>query len=139
MDEKLFALELLTNSVIPNRYTHTRVPPSPSELTSTAILKIAIDTASAKIRAGGPEDERWDMRNEEVLDRVWTGVVPTYMRLGEPVAGPYNRVEEVPGHVGGWVVGENERRSRECVEGAGKVSFLFLSESWGWGWNVLMC
>lgn len=61
------------------------------------------------------------MRNEDVLDRVWTGVVPTYMRLEEPVAGPYNRVNEVPEHIGGWVSGENERRRRGCVEGAKKV------------------
>ncbi|KAH7412303.1 putative flavin-nucleotide-binding protein [Phaeosphaeria sp. MPI-PUGE-AT-0046c] len=120
-DEKLWAMRLLTNSVVPGRWEETRVPPTKAELTSTAILKFSIETASAKVREGGPEDERWDMKNEEVLGRVWTGVVPVYERLGTPAAGPYNRVKEVPGHIGEWVAEENERREREVVEGAKKA------------------
>lgn len=119
--EKLFAMELITNSVVPDRWSNTRVPPTNAEMTSTAIIKMRIDTASGKVREGGPEDERWDMKREDVLDAVWTGVVPVYERLGTPVPGPYNRVAKVPEHVGVWVGEENERRERGVVEGARKA------------------
>lgn len=51
------------------------------------------------MREGVPNDEPPDLADEEVLGRVWTGVVPLYERFGEPVPGPYNRVQDVPDHV----------------------------------------
>lgn len=100
--EKLYALELITNSIVPHRWANTRVPPNAAEMQSTSVLKVSISTGSAKIRTGGPHDERGDMEDEEVLGRVWTGVVPVHSVLGAPVAGGYNRVGEVPGYLEGW-------------------------------------
>ncbi|KAJ4293879.1 hypothetical protein N0V88_005393 [Collariella sp. IMI 366227] len=85
--EKLFAMELITNSVVPSRWENSRVPPNNAEMQSTSVLKVKIATGSAKIRSGGPHDERGDMEDEKLLDRVWTGVVPVYSVMGEPVPG----------------------------------------------------
>lgn len=120
LEEKLWAMQLITNSVVPDRWAHTRVPPDGAEMSSTRILKVEIETASGKVREGCPEDERKDMKREDVLDEVWTGVVPVYERLGTPVEGPYNRVKEVPGHVGRWVEEENGRREGYAGEAARK-------------------
>jgi nitroimidazol reductase NimA-like FMN-containing flavoprotein (pyridoxamine 5'-phosphate oxidase superfamily) len=93
LDEKLWAMELITNSVVPDRWKHTRIPPNKQ------ILKVTIDSGSAKVREGVPNDEQCDLGDESVLDKVWTGVLPLYEQFGEPVPGPYNRVQEVPQHV----------------------------------------
>ncbi|TVY53608.1 hypothetical protein LSUE1_G009473 [Lachnellula suecica] len=118
-EEKLWAMELITNSVVPARWQHTRLPPTPAEFQSTSILRVSIASASAKIREGVPNDEAGDLRNEEVLDAVWTGVLPLYEQLGEPVAGPYNRVEVVPEHVSGYREGFNGG-NREYAEAAAR-------------------
>lgn len=92
-------MELITNSVVPNRWMNTRIPPNPAEMQSTQILKVVIDSGSAKVREGVPNDEKVDLENDQVLDAVWTGVLPLYEQFGEPVPGPYNRVKDVPDHV----------------------------------------
>lgn len=120
--EKLWAMEIITNSVIPDRYAHTRVPPDASEMQSTRILKVGISSASGKVREGVPNDERKDLEREEVLGRVWTGVVPLYEVFGEPQAGPYNRVKEVPEHVEGFVLHGNEVGERYAYDAAHKAA-----------------
>jgi hypothetical protein len=113
-------MQLITNSVVPNRYENTRIPPDAAEMQSTRILKMIITSASGKVREGCPEDERKDMKNEEILDTVWTGVVPVYEKLGEPLPGPYNRVKDVPAHVSAFVQGENVKREEYAMEAAKK-------------------
>ena len=106
--EKLYAMELITNSIVPSRWSNTRVPPNAAEMQSTSVLRVKIATGSAKIRSGMPHDERGDMEDEELKGRVWTGVVPVYQTFGEPVAGPYNGVGEVPGYLEEYRVAANE-------------------------------
>ena len=124
VDEKLWAMQLITNSVVPDRYENTRVPPDGAEMQSTRILKMRIESASGKVREGVPEDERKDMKREDVLDTVWTGVVPVYEKLGEPQPGPYNRVGAVPEHVAKFVKEENEKREKYAFEAAHKPASL---------------
>lgn len=124
VDEKLWAMKLITNSVIPERYENTRIPPDNAEMQSTRILKVTVSSASGKVREGVPEDERKDMKREDVLDQVWTGVVPLYEQLGKPVPGPYNRVGEVPEHVRAFVDGENEKREKYAGAAARKPAPL---------------
>ena len=119
-DEKLWAMELITNSVVPDRWQNSRGPPDGAEMQSTRILKVSIQAASGKVREGVPEDERKDMKREDILDSVWTGVVPVYERLGDPVPGPYNRVKKVPEHVASFVSGENKARENYAVEATKK-------------------
>lgn len=75
LDEKLWAMELITNSVVPDRWRHTRVPPNAAEMQSTQILKVKIDSGSAKVREGVPNDEKGDLGDKEVLGSVWVGVL----------------------------------------------------------------
>ncbi len=116
--EKLYAMELITNSIVPQRWTHTRTPPNAAEMQSTSVLRVRISAGSAKVRTGGPHDEKADMEDGGLVERVWTGVVPVYSVLGEPVAGGYNKLEEVPEYLEGWrgeVNKEAETYAREAV------------------------
>ena len=68
-------------------------------MASTTILKVKIVNGSGKVRTGGPDDERKDTEREDLLERVWTGVVPMWETVGEPVSGGDSRVKDVPAHV----------------------------------------
>jgi nitroimidazol reductase NimA-like FMN-containing flavoprotein (pyridoxamine 5'-phosphate oxidase superfamily) len=119
-EEKLFAMQLITDSVVPGRWANTRVPPNKGEMASTQILRVKVHSGSAKVREGVPTDERGDLNDEEVMGRVWTGVVPVYEVLGEPVPGPYNRVGDVPEHVREWMERVNEENVGYATEAARK-------------------
>ncbi|KAK1713588.1 flavin-nucleotide-binding protein [Colletotrichum lupini] len=119
--ERLYAMQLITDGVVPGRWEASRVPPNKSELSSTSVLKVRIATGSAKIREGPPGDDRADKEDAEVTGRVWTGVVPVYQVLGEPVAGPYNEVAEVPGYLGEYVRETNAVAKEAAFEAARKV------------------
>ncbi|EKD14656.1 uncharacterized protein L3040_000179 [Drepanopeziza brunnea f. sp. 'multigermtubi'] len=116
--EKLWAMEHITNGVVPERWAHARVPPTRTEMTSTQILRVRIVDASAKVRAGPPGDDRRDMRDGELRARTWIGVVPTWMCYGEPVASPENRCGEVPEHISSFVRRENEAGERNALAAA---------------------
>ena len=120
VEEKLWAMELITNSVVPDRWKNTRVPPNKGEMASTQILRVRIESGSGKVREGCPNDEKCDLDDEEVLGRVWTGVMPLYERFGEPVPGPYNRVDEVPVHVTEYKEAVNKGNEKYAAEAASK-------------------
>jgi nitroimidazol reductase NimA-like FMN-containing flavoprotein (pyridoxamine 5'-phosphate oxidase superfamily) len=101
-DEKLAALEALTERLLPGRWQDARRP-SPKELKATAVLRMPLDEASAKIRDGGADDG--DTPDAE-LD-VWAGQIPLVttalapvpdadLRPGIPVP-PYARRYRRPG------------------------------------------
>jgi nitroimidazol reductase NimA-like FMN-containing flavoprotein (pyridoxamine 5'-phosphate oxidase superfamily) len=50
-EEVLWAMRLITNESVPHRWENSRHPPSKSEIMATAVLKIRVETASAKTRA----------------------------------------------------------------------------------------
>ncbi|EPS41513.1 hypothetical protein H072_4555 [Dactylellina haptotyla CBS 200.50] len=111
-DEKLYAMKLITNGVIPGRYDDTRVPPDGAEMQSTQILRVTIDHASAKIRTGEPGDYEKDLKREDVLNKTWTGIIPMYQAYGEPQESSYNRVKPVPEYIQNYVkeTGETEKQ-----------------------------
>jgi nitroimidazol reductase NimA-like FMN-containing flavoprotein (pyridoxamine 5'-phosphate oxidase superfamily) len=82
-DEKLLALEALTEKLLPGRWAEARTP-TPKELRATSVLRLPLDEASAKIRDGGPEDG--DTPDAE-LD-VWAGHVPLVVQALAPVPDP---------------------------------------------------
>jgi hypothetical protein len=45
----------------------------------TAVIELAVESASAKVAEGAPEDEA-----EDYALAVWAGVVPVATTLGEP-------------------------------------------------------
>ncbi len=81
--EKLAALEAFTEKLLPGRWAEARQP-TRKELKATSVLWLPLDEASAKLRAGGPEDG--DTPDAE-LD-VWAGHVPLVVRALEPVPDP---------------------------------------------------
>lgn len=115
-EEKLYAMELITNRIVPSRWSNSRIPPTPAEMQSTSILRVKIQAGSAKLRSGGPHDDRHDLEDGELLERVWTGVVPAYTVLGEPVASEYNRVKEVPGYLRDFVRETNVEEREFALE-----------------------
>ncbi|KAM3544728.1 hypothetical protein ARSEF1564_002318 [Beauveria bassiana] len=110
--EKVYALKLLTDSVVPGRWDAARLPPTRAELQSTAVLRVKIASGSFKARDGETGDDRHDMENEEVRRRVWTGVVPVHQVFGSPIASSYNRVEETPAYIAEYA----QEQTRENAE-----------------------
>lgn len=115
--EKLYAMELITNSVVPGRWEHTRIPPDEAEMNSTSILKMKVTSASAKVRTGPPSDDRKDNERPGLRDKVWTGVVPVFETLGTAVPSLDNSVVEVPKHVSDFI-GKRNSAERTYAEGA---------------------
>ena len=119
-EEKVWALKLITNSVVPERWEHTRSPPNSAEMQSTKVLKVDITSAGAKIRNGGPKDDRKDLKTQDLVDHVWTGVVPMHETFGEPVPSGHNQVEKVPEYLQGFLEQRNKDSEAFAVEAAGK-------------------
>ncbi|KAH6957629.1 hypothetical protein BKA56DRAFT_602252 [Ilyonectria sp. MPI-CAGE-AT-0026] len=105
--EKLYVMELITDSVVPDRWRHTPLPPTKAELQSTGILKVRIASGSTKIRAEQAHDDKNDMENKVMRDSVWTGVLPIQQTIGELLVSPYNRVD-VPGYISEFIKDFNE-------------------------------
>lgn len=79
-EDKYRALEAFTEKLIPGRWGDARLP-SEKELKATAVLRLSLDEASAKVRAGGPVDEEEDYELP-----VWAGMVPLRISAGAPQA-----------------------------------------------------
>lgn len=121
VEEKLYAMELITNGIVPDRWRNSRVPPTKGEMASTGLLRVKIVAGSGKIRSGMPGDDKFDLDNQEVTDKVWTGVLPVWNQMGEPMPGPNNKVEKVPEHVRDFIKDGNEVAKEVAIEQATKV------------------
>lgn len=108
-DEILWAMQLITDAVVPGRWEGSRVPPDEGEIASTRILKVRIESASAKIRDSGVKDDAKDLKDEAVTGRVWTGVIPYVEMLGTPTPAETNKVAAVPAYISGYVKEHNEK------------------------------
>jgi nitroimidazol reductase NimA-like FMN-containing flavoprotein (pyridoxamine 5'-phosphate oxidase superfamily) len=87
--ERLKALEIISNQIIPNRWEEARLP-NKNELKATMILKIEISEASAKIRKGPPVDDKKDYKLP-----IWAGVLPINKTYGKPIPDE-NLSKEIP-------------------------------------------
>lgn len=93
-EEKLRALEALTEHVIHGRWKDVRHP-SESELKATIVLALPLAEVSAKVRLGPPKDDEADYRLP-----IWAGILPVPVTPGVPEADP--RLVpgvELPGYV----------------------------------------
>ena len=68
--EKERGLFVISEQVLKGRWDEVR-PPTDQELKATSVLRVNIETASAKIRTGPPSDDA-----EDYALPVWAGVVP---------------------------------------------------------------
>jgi hypothetical protein len=117
-EERLWAMQLITDGVVPGRWAATRVPPTPGELASTSLLRIRITAGSAKIRSGMPNDDKADREDGDLLAKTWTGVVPVYQTYGEPLSGPYNQLATLPGYLADYIKDSNDTNKDMAAEAA---------------------
>ncbi|TVY85569.1 hypothetical protein LSUE1_G000099 [Lachnellula suecica] len=117
-DERVWAMELVTNSVVPERWENSRTPPTKTEMTSTTILRVKIHVGSAKLRSGGPHDDRFDLKDESVRGKYWAGVVPLWEVMGEPIASGDNSVAQVPGYLRDYVQKQNDENKEIALNAA---------------------
>jgi nitroimidazol reductase NimA-like FMN-containing flavoprotein (pyridoxamine 5'-phosphate oxidase superfamily) len=80
--EKLQALEAITEHLMPGRWADTRQPTA-LELKGTSVVAVTIESASAKIRTGPPADDE-----EDYALPMWAGVLPLQQQWGQPVDDP---------------------------------------------------
>jgi uncharacterized protein len=78
-EEKLEALRLLSEHIIPGRWADARQP-NERELKQTSVLKLPIEEFSAKVRTGPAIDDE-----EDLSFPTWAGVVPLEMTAGAPI------------------------------------------------------
>lgn len=116
--EKVFAMELITNKVLSERWQNSRVPPDKVEMTSTMILKVTFETGSAKIRKGEPHDEGKDLNREDVTGSVWTGVVPLFEQYGTPIPSASNKVKDVPEYIKSYVDDTSKSNRKAAIDAA---------------------
>lgn len=69
-DEKLRALRIITESTLPGRWDELRAPLD-KEVKMTGVIALAIESASAKVSSGMPDDE-----DEDYTIPVWAGILP---------------------------------------------------------------
>lgn len=80
LEEKLHALELITNHIVPQRWDEVRGP-NELEMRQTVVLAVPLEEVAAKVRTGPPVDDEEDYQLP-----VWAGVVPILRQLGQPVS-----------------------------------------------------
>ena len=81
-EEKLEALRLLSEHIIPGRWADVRQP-NEKELKATSVLCLPIEEFSAKVRSGPAIDDE-----EDYSFPTWAGVVPLEMKAETPLDDP---------------------------------------------------
>ena len=104
-------MQLITDNLVPSRWENTRYP-NATELRSTGILRVEIRSASAKVRAGTTGEDRKDLADTGMRERVWAGVVPNFTVWGEPVESATNLKKDVPAYIADWVEKENAKNEK---------------------------
>ena len=88
-DEKMHALEVLTEHIARGRWAEARKP-TIKEMNATTVVGITIEQASAKMRTGPPGDDEADYALP-----IWAGVLPLGEQAGAPLPDPRLR-EGIP-------------------------------------------
>ena len=78
-EEKLLALRLLSEHIIPGRWNEARQP-NEKELKATTVIRLQIQEFSAKVREGQVIDDE-----EDYSFPVWAGVLPINLVAGDPI------------------------------------------------------
>jgi hypothetical protein len=75
-ETKLRAMKFISENTMPGRWDELRASHE-REIKMTGVIAVSIDSASAKISSGVPDDEEADYDIP-----IWAGVVPITMQLG---------------------------------------------------------
>ena len=78
-EEKLAALRLLSEHIVPGRWREARQP-NEKELKATTVIRVPIREFSAKVREGPVIDDE-----EDYAFPVWAGVLPLNVVKGDPI------------------------------------------------------
>jgi len=93
-DEHEEVLDAFVQTLVPGHEKRVRRA-TRQELNATAVVRIPINEASAKIRTGPPIDAEADLKSD-----VWAGVIPLVSRALEPIPAPDLKVGiEVPDYI----------------------------------------
>lgn len=74
-DRKLLALRVISECTMPGRWDELR-PPHDKEIKMTGVIEMSIESASAKVSSGMPDDEE-----DDYAIPVWAGVLPLESRF----------------------------------------------------------
>jgi uncharacterized protein len=80
--EKLEALRLLSEHILPGRWVESRQP-NEKEIKATLVMRLPIEEFSAKVRQGPPIDDE-----EDYTFPTWAGVIPLKVVPGAPIDDP---------------------------------------------------
>jgi len=80
--ERRRALRVFTDKVVPGRWAEVR-PPDEREMKATLVVRVAVESASAKVRTGPPKDDEADYALP-----AWAGVLPLARGFGAPEPDP---------------------------------------------------
>lgn len=116
IEERHYAMHLLTNHMIPRRWSSVN-PVTPSAVKSVQVLKVTIRSASAKVRAKnmGLADS---LEVARVRDDIYTGVIPLHEVLAEPVESGYSPGRPVQEHLEEWIQQRNSDEEKYVKEAA---------------------
>lgn len=75
--EKIHGMKIISENLIKGRWDEVDMG-TEAQLRATMVIKFTIESASAKMRNEGP------MGDDEILDEVWSGVIPLAIKALEP-------------------------------------------------------
>ncbi|CAE6411563.1 unnamed protein product [Rhizoctonia solani] len=96
-EEKNAGFRKVVEGTAPGRWENSRQPDE-GEAQGTSILRVKVETASAKVRTGPPKDDKKDVENKDLVSKTWTGVIPLRTVPGVPEPTSYSTVS-IPAHV----------------------------------------
>jgi uncharacterized protein len=76
--ERMEGLKIITENIIKGRWDEVPVG-TEQQLKATMLIKFTIESASAKIRNGGP------MGDEDIRNEAWSGHIPLSLKASEPI------------------------------------------------------
>ncbi|KAF2493260.1 hypothetical protein BU16DRAFT_513059 [Lophium mytilinum] len=114
---KLRIMHDVTNHIVPNRYEMLN-PIASLQVSLVFVIRVEIDTLSFKFREGPPGIQPRNAKKDGPGREggVWTGVVPLWEQLGEPVESGLTPGVAVPEGLRGFVEGRS-RGQRDFAVG----------------------
>lgn len=100
--QKLEALRLITEHLLPGRWAEIR-PPSRKELAATLVLELPLAECSVKVATAdrGLADEPGDIESP-LYGKIWAGIVPITESFGEPRPDEAAQAIPVPDYLKAW-------------------------------------
>lgn len=77
-NEKLEGLKIITENIVKGRWNEVNAGDK-NQLNATMVIKFTIESASAKVRSGGPAGD------DEITSNAWSGVIPLAMKALPPL------------------------------------------------------